>query len=247
MIIDTCTFDGEWDILELRLRILEGYVDHFIVVEGNKTHSGNPRPQTNIDLDRFKWIEDKLHFYRATLNAATAWGRENEQRNAILSMLVVVPEDTLMILSDVDEIPSHLAINYARGESILPRVCHQSFFYYNMHNLRIETWCGSIFSTLKQMREITPQGLRDKRCSWPGIPEGGWHFSYFGGRDRIRQKLVSFAHQEYNTEQYLNASHVQSCINTGADLFNRGTQVQRVGEEFFPQYVVTEAKKLHLL
>ena len=43
-IIDTFTFFNELELLEFRLRLLDGYVDHFVIAESNLTHAGDPKP-----------------------------------------------------------------------------------------------------------------------------------------------------------------------------------------------------------
>ena len=42
-VIDCCLFNDEWDLLALRFATLADVVDTFIVVEGDRTHSGKPR------------------------------------------------------------------------------------------------------------------------------------------------------------------------------------------------------------
>ena len=37
------------------------------------------------------------------------------------------------------------------------------------------------------------------------ILRGGWHLSYFGDFNFIKNKLNNFAHQEYNSDAYTNA------------------------------------------
>ena len=37
-------FFNELDILELRLNILNPYVDYFVISEASVTHTGNPKP-----------------------------------------------------------------------------------------------------------------------------------------------------------------------------------------------------------
>lgn len=42
-IYDCFTFFNELDLLELRLAELYNYVDYFVIVEADKTHSGKPK------------------------------------------------------------------------------------------------------------------------------------------------------------------------------------------------------------
>jgi beta-1,4-mannosyl-glycoprotein beta-1,4-N-acetylglucosaminyltransferase len=63
MIVDTFMFYNELDILELRLMVLDEYVDKFVLVEAEVNHVGGPKElffQKN--RDRFtKWLDKIEH------------------------------------------------------------------------------------------------------------------------------------------------------------------------------------------
>ena len=44
MVYDIFTFNNELDILEIRLNILDNYVDYFVIIEGVETFSGIIKP-----------------------------------------------------------------------------------------------------------------------------------------------------------------------------------------------------------
>ena len=44
MIIDSFLYYNETELLELRLKVLYNYVDRFVIVEGNRTFKGDPKP-----------------------------------------------------------------------------------------------------------------------------------------------------------------------------------------------------------
>ena len=52
--------------------------------------------------------------------------------------------------------------------------------------------------------------------------------SYFLDFDGIRHKLNTFSHQEYNKEAFKSDEHLQKCVSTGHDLFNRRKVNNRV-------------------
>ena len=43
-IYDCCIFFNEIDLLQIRLKELYDYVDHFVIVEAEETHRGVPKP-----------------------------------------------------------------------------------------------------------------------------------------------------------------------------------------------------------
>lgn len=52
---------------------------------------------------------------------------------------------------------------------------------------------------------------------WGGrrVPDAGWHFSYMGGVERVRQKLEAFAHQEFNRPEFTDRRHVEEALAAG--------------------------------
>ena len=51
-----------WDedlLLDLRLNILNDYVDYFVIVEGNKTWQNNSK-KLQFDIEKFKNFKDKI-------------------------------------------------------------------------------------------------------------------------------------------------------------------------------------------
>ena len=53
--------------------------------------------------------------------------------------------------------------------------------------------------------------------------------SYFGDIAFIQNKLHSFSHQEYNTDEYNNPESILKAMESGADLFGRaGEQLYTV-------------------
>ena len=57
-IYDCCIYFDDDLVLDLRLNILEKYVDHFVIVEGMKDHQGNAK-KLNFDIEKFKKFKKK--------------------------------------------------------------------------------------------------------------------------------------------------------------------------------------------
>ena len=60
------------------------------------------------------------------------------------------------------------------------------------------------------------------------IQNGGWHLSYFGDINFIKNKLQNFSHIEYNTQQFRDNDHIKKCILDCKDLFNRNDTMQYI-------------------
>lgn len=53
------------------------------------------------------------------------------------------------------------------------------------------------------------------------VENGGWHFSYLGGTNRIVQKIEAFAHDEYNRDEYKDPAKIEAMIRRGEDIFGQ--------------------------
>ena len=88
MIFDCFTFFNELELLEIRLNILNDYVDKFVIVEGSKTFSGKDKSY-NFDINKFSKFKDKIIYVQFSdyPKFESAWDYETLQRNYILDVL----------------------------------------------------------------------------------------------------------------------------------------------------------------
>lgn len=251
-VFDCFTFFNELDLLEFRLKLLDAHVDHFVIAESDLTHSGQLKPyHFEAAKDRFKKWEQKIIYIPVHQNAgglvfeelktytpgSAAWKLENEQRSALLQATHQMQDDDMVLLSDLDEIPDPAAIKKARG-SEKPIAFSLLFHYYflNCQNKgQSRWWKGCIATTAKQFKTISPQGLRDRRDEYPSISHAGWHFSFLGGAEKIRQKLLAFAHTEFNKEEYASERHIEAAVAKGEDILKRdGVIFKYVPLSYYP-------------
>jgi beta-1,4-mannosyl-glycoprotein beta-1,4-N-acetylglucosaminyltransferase len=92
-------------------------------------------------------------------------------------------------------------------------------YYYNL-NTKVNTkWPSSRIITFEKYKELSLSfnDLRFYNCSI--IENGGWHLSYFGDSNFIKNKIVNFPHQEYI--MFANIEHIEDKVNNFSDLYNR--------------------------
>lgn len=240
MIYDCFMFFDELELLEVRLHELADVVDRFVLVESPLTFAGNPKPLHFADNQaRFRDFADRIVHVVADLPLdADSWARERRQRNAVLEGLAGVDLDSTVLVSDVDEIPRASAVRlYAQTPGIT--VFRQSFYYYWLNCRCAATGDLTRMASYSTMVALTPHRLRQTHGTI--VENGGWHFSYMGGVDRIRTKIRSFAHQELNTPAFTNAGHIAEAMASGRDLYGRpGMDFQFVAlDDSYPRYILT--------
>ncbi len=76
------------------------------------------------------------------------------------------------------------------------------------------------------------------------VEDGGWHFSFMGGVERIREKLAAYAHQEKNLPEYTNPKFIEERINRGAPLKGLDCELKFVPlDDSFPRYILEHQEK----
>lgn len=223
MIYDCFMFFNELELLEIRFNELNHVADRFVVVEATRTHSNKPKPlyfRENMHL--FKDFTHKIiHIVVDEYpDYKDSWTYENYQRNQISRALEGCnPEDTI-IISDADEIPRPETVLKARGIPGI-KVLEQKLFYYylNMVNVKDTYWLGG--SRILRAGDFKKTASEIRYTDGTIMPEGGWHFSYLGGLERILSKIEAFAHQEYNKSAYKDALRLKRAIEKGKDLYGR--------------------------
>jgi hypothetical protein len=257
MIYDCFTFFNELDLLEIRLNILHESVDKFVLVEATKTHANTNKPLYFAEnKDRYqKFLHKIIHIvvdhYPPYENS---WTFEKHQRNCIMQGLQNCQANDTILISDLDEIPNPkkiLKYQHYKGVSTLK----QKMFYYYLNNINLKKpfWADTPtkMCLYEEMRKnnLSPQIIRFKNGRI--INNGGWHFSYLGGAEKIVKKIQSFAHQEYNKNEYTNIEAIKEKIENGQDIFNRNQGKNYVTLEInqkLPDYIIKNQQKyLHLI
>ncbi|HEX7754746.1 MAG TPA: hypothetical protein VF421_05365, partial [Niabella sp.] len=193
-IYDCFTFFNELELLEFRLKLLDKYVDHFVLAESNLTHAGKKKDYVyEKNKDRFKQWQHKiihlpivqktegLHFGENEIKYNIengSWKLENEHRNAPHAIAPQLNKEDLVILSDLDEIPSPSILDNMSSAPETPVVLSMLFHYYFMncqHSGHERWWNGSILSSGGYFKEHSPQELRDMRnTGLPSLKKAGW-------------------------------------------------------------------------
>jgi beta-1,4-mannosyl-glycoprotein beta-1,4-N-acetylglucosaminyltransferase len=195
-IIDCTTFFNEPLLFDIRLNVLNEYVDKFIVCEATFTHSGNKK-KINFDKNLFPKFKHKIEhiivddepdglkkiepisdknnsFYR--LNAAK---RIEHQRNQIANLLKDLDLNDWIFYSDSDEIPNFANIDL-KSSKFNYVFFNQKVFYYKFNLiLPSHDWFGSKGCKVKNFSSISNlRNLKTKKYNW-------WRLDTIFKKDKI--------------------------------------------------------------
>jgi beta-1,4-mannosyl-glycoprotein beta-1,4-N-acetylglucosaminyltransferase len=225
MLVDTFMFYNELDVLEIRLGTLSTYVDLFVLVEAEVNHVGGPKELFfEKNKERFaKWLPKIKHVVVSKDESPTdtnPWSREKYQRECIMRGLADVPDDAIVMVSDVDEIPD---MSLIRWEHLPHRVLsvHMWMYQYNFeHIFTGEPWVGTVITQMDLMKIHGPNYFRDNRWKFPVQRYAGWHLSSFGDEKHVLNKMRTFAHalDENNHKHLQTEENIKQWIREGKHL-----------------------------
>ena len=251
-IIDCFMYFDEDLMLDIRLNTLNKYVSHFIICEATFNHKGIAK-KLNFDINNFSKFKDKISYIvldRQPLNLNkikindsipaknskildNALYRENAQRNYLLDKLERFPDEDLIMINDLDEIPNLENFRYKNKITIFK----QKMFYYKLNLLYPNfTWVGTKICKKKHL--LSPQWLRNikskKYSSWRFdilfskkkyhdigyVENGGWHFTNVKTIENIDFKMKNYLHHLEYEESGLKISDIKKIISKKEVLYD---------------------------
>lgn len=218
-IFDCFIFFNELELLRLRLEELYEYVDFFVICEAAMTFQGDPKIlHYKANETQFEKYHDKIiHVVVETFPAqpdrvenvdldrdrSADWAREHYQRNYIRQALGNALPDDVIVISDSDEIMRPETVQYLRannGYFLLDMAMYQ--FFFNMQ-AQTEGWRKPFAYTYAldgRIRDYNRNRSNELQCFQEFGADGhyvrnsGWHFTYLGGPEQVRNKLTAFSH-----------------------------------------------------
>ncbi|WP_422720633.1 hypothetical protein [Flavobacterium sp.] len=237
-IFDCFTYFNEQDMLRIRLEELGDVVDYFVVVEASQTFTGISKPFYFDNLPGWinKWKEKiirvKIDF---PTEANSSWLKEYYQRNAIAEGLTLAKSKDLIMISDADEIVN---ANIFKSKVNTPTRLDVKQYFWNFH-WQAPAHCNQgarpVIVRKKHLDISCAQELRASNL--PLVPNAGWHFSFFGEPEKIKNKIESFAHTEYNLDEYKNNQAILYRIENGIDPFDRFPLKYYEIDKSYPKFV----------
>ena len=257
-LIDCFMYFDEDLVLDIRLNTLNDKVDKFIITEATKTHSGKNK-KLNFKIENFSKFKDKIHYLVVDdlpINVKSNrqnWHenhvRDQFQRNAMERGYRDFSGEDLIMISDIDEIPNPKKLEEFNIKNKYACFLQKNFqSKINLLNITEENWPGTKICQKKYLR--SPQWLRNiktkKKPFWKIfnkniqlIDNGGWHFSFLKKPESIKNKIISYSHQEYNTKEFTNIDLIEKKISLGKDLFHRKIKYEKIDiDNSFPDYII---------
>jgi hypothetical protein len=195
VIWDCIMLRDELDMLQMRLEETDGLDIVTVAVEATRDHQGHPkRLHLRENWDRFAPWGHRLRYLLTSLpDDPNPWVREHYQRDRALAALKNADPGDLLLIADVDEIPSRDVFS-VRPE---PAACLEQMVCAFAVDWLWQPDPTSVLTTVGHARSVgSLAAVRDNRMAYPRLRDAGWHFSWVGGPQACMEKLDAFCHLE---------------------------------------------------
>jgi len=215
-VIDAFAFNGELDLLEMRLHELKHSVEAHIIVESAFDTYGNPKPlYFEKHKSRFFKFKHKIVYVKDTKGPAAKGCALGFRHLDAMRLMIVNPgfemlpfeimDHDILIITDADEIPSRYAVDMVRKANWNDHDSFELFmrrsmfgFYWKMagkqsqiaNARKVGNHLAFIKLNEKMKKEATKEGFGNRVKQRVGrILRGGWHCSWCSSPKEILRKL----------------------------------------------------------
>ncbi|KAJ4818952.1 hypothetical protein LUZ62_031518 [Rhynchospora pubera] len=225
-VFDAVLFSNEIDILAVRWNELSPYVSEFVLLESNSTFTGTVKPLFfSENRAQFAFAESRLTY--GTVGGRFVKGEnpfveESYQRVALDQLIKIagIKDDDLLIMSDVDEIPSGHTIDLLRWCDGIPEKLHlqlRNYLYSFEFHLDDKSWRAAVHQYRAGKTRYAHFRQTDDL-----LADSGWHCSFcFRHISDFIFKMKAYSHVDrVRFGYFLNPLRIQEVICNGADLFD---------------------------
>ena len=285
-IYDCFTYFDEDLILDTRLNIMNDYVDYFVIVESTYNHNGERR-ELKFDLNKYQKFKNKIKYIvwdevpdniekindddteivREHKFINNAVKRDNGQRNYVIKGLDDAEDNDLILLSDLDEIPSLKTIDLKKIKTKI--IIFDQIMCYYKFNLAIPNykWFGTRACLKKDLK--SPQWLRNIKARKYSfyrldilfnekkfnniqlIKNGGWHFTNIKTPEEIHYKYKSYCHHREYELSGMNSDKIKKIIESKHTIYDlkvdqrtnkigKGMKLINLKDHELPDYIISK-------
>ena len=289
-IYDCFTYFDEDLILDTRLNIMNDYVDYFVIVESTYNHNGERR-ELKFNINKYQKFKNKIKYIvwdevpeniekinendteivteHKFINNAVK--RDNGQRNYVVKGLDDAEDNDLILLSDLDEIPSLKTIDLKNIKTKI--IIFDQIMCYYKFNLAIPNykWFGTRGCLKKDLK--SPQWLRNIKARKYSfyrldilfnekkfnniqlIKNGGWHFTNIKTPEEIHYKYKSYCHHREYELSGMNSDKIKKIIESKHTIYDlkvdqrtnkigKGMKLINLKDHELPDYIISKKNSL---
>lgn len=253
MIVDNFLFSNEFDMLELRLNIIGNSVDRIVIAESDYTFTNLYKGYLlESKLSEYGEYKDKIIYIKLkSPKFSNPWENEFYQRDCFSFAWRDLKNSDVLMISDIDEIPRPEALEFIRNTDynyygLLCPIFYFKFNYLNVHS-EYSVWNVAVRNSLDVkpsfIRRTGNEIQREKPKKSVLIHHAGYHFSWLGDDDFVKNKLKSFSHTEYNTPEVINNVNTDLLIKSKQDHMRLSSWETVNLDSYYPSQILKNLEK----
>lgn len=171
----------------------------------------------------------------------TQWLREFYQHESTRRGMLManLDDEDICFVSDLDEIWNPEIDYKITDYDVFKLKQSVRIGYLNVESS--EEWFGTYYTKYKNIKNSSANHLDTlSKTNHKFIDNGGWHFTYQGGVDKIKTKLENYGHQEYNNDDVKNL--IETRLSMGQDVLGRPFPCS-IDENNLPSYLKENKEK----
>jgi len=205
-------------------------------------------PETSDDTVKLIYEFISTQTTRFNRDYQPDYGRDFFQKECVRRPLINCDDEDIILISDADEIPSPESI-LKLGELDLDNnrySLNQMMYFYYLNVFKESTWYGTKVSKYKNIKHLSLNEVRGDESLTIKIPNGGWHFSFMGGAEMIKNKMLSYSARDMANDYVL--STISQNMENNMDPFLRGGLTKVEIDLTYPKYILDNLIKYkHLI
>lgn len=217
---DLVQFNGENELLEIRLETLKDVVDVFVIGSCEYSHSGIRKGLAQIPHELCLKFGYKIFYYEIPyISNPDPWYNEQYGRQYLLDKIYdKIDRNDILLVCDLDEIPNPEILRKESENLIRPvTFCGQYFLFC------LDLWArtsidGFLVSPKMTNYRIDLNYCRSHRTNFQQkdlfkhVPDSSWHFSSVGSPEWIAKKMSYFGHCNEFTGDVRNPEYIRKLI-----------------------------------
>jgi len=180
---------------------------------------------------------------RFNRNTQPDYGRDFFQKESVRRALVNCNDDDVIIYSDLDEIPNPEIIKNISDLNLNENIyrLNQNMYCYYLNVFKEPNWFGSRILNYKKLKGLSLNEVRGDNSLSVELPNGGWHFSFMGGKEMVEKKITSYSARELASVRVVNS--IEENMNKNVDPFFRSNLTKVAIDDTYPEYLLNNIEK----
>lgn len=206
------------------------------------TKFDNLTTDDDVELNKiFHYINRQTN--RFNIRTQPDYGRDFFQKECIRRAITECDDDDIIIYSDLDEIPNPEIIKNLDQIDLKNKIyrLNQNMYCYYLNVLKERNWFGSRILSYENLKTLSLNEVRGDNSMSHELTNGGWHFSFMGGKEMIKKKITSYSARDLANQRVVDS--IESNMNNNIDPFFRGSMQVVPIDNSYPEYLLNNLDK----